>query len=338
MTAVATCVSCVAGAQTDLVVQAVAFGSCARQNLHQGFWEPILASKPDLFILAGDNIYSDTTNMNAARAKYAQLGAQPGFQAVKARCPILATWDDHDYGLNDSGSEFRERVDSQRNFLDFFGVPEDSPRRRQEGVYSASTFGPPGRRLQVILLDTRYFRTPLLRQKERFADGGRYSPTNDPEATILGSNQWAWLEARLREPADVRLLVSSIQVVANGHHWEKWGNFPQERARLIRLIRDTRAAGLVLLSGDRHRAELSCLPEEAGFPLYDLTASGLNVAIAAPSTEPNACRVGESYPYNHFGFVRVDWEAQTLSLEIRDMDNRARIEKQVRMRDLQPRL
>ncbi len=45
--------------------------------------------------------------------------------------------------------------------LDFFEVPADDIRRQREGVYWSQVFGPAGKRVQVILLDTRYFRSPL---------------------------------------------------------------------------------------------------------------------------------------------------------------------------------
>jgi alkaline phosphatase D len=105
--------------------------------------------------------------------------------------------------------------------------------------------------VQVILLDTRFFRSPLKPTDQRNAPGReRYLPDEDPTKTMLGEAQWAWLADRLREPAEVRLIVSSVQVLAEGHGWERWGNFPRERQRLYDLIRDTGARGVVYLSGD----------------------------------------------------------------------------------------
>ena len=48
---------------------------------------------------------------------------------------VLATWDDHDYGENDAGSEYPLKETSKQIFLDFFGVAKDSPRRERDGVY-----------------------------------------------------------------------------------------------------------------------------------------------------------------------------------------------------------
>ena len=228
------------------------------------------------------------------RGKYAKLAAQPGFKKLLATCPMLATWDDHDFGGDDVGADYPKRRESQAAFLDFLGVAKDSPRRQREGVYHAETFGPPGKRVQVILLDTRYQRSAPKKDLRRPRNKGLYVPSDDPKARMLSEEQWTWLEARLKEPAEVRLLASSIQVVAEDHGFEKWANFPRERQRLYKLIRDTKAAGLVLLSGDRHLAELSLMDGDVGYPLYDLTSSGMNqannaialwsrTAIASPS-------------------------------------------------------
>ena len=115
-------------------------------------------------------------------------------------------------------------------------------------MYDARTFGPPSMRVQVILLDTRFFRSPLKPTDERGAPGKeRYLPDDDPAKTMLGDAQWAWLAERLREPAALRLIVSSIQVLAEGHGWERWSNLPKERQRLFDLIRDTGARSVLFL-------------------------------------------------------------------------------------------
>jgi alkaline phosphatase D len=265
---------------SDSVLTRIAFGSCARESDPQPIWDAIVAGRPELFIFTGDNIYGDTADMNVMRAKYALLAAQPGFARLRQLCPILATWDDHDFGKGDAGAEFPAKRESQAAFLDFFGVPEDSPRRRQEGVYHSAMFGPAGRRVQVILLDTRFFRSPLKLAPKGTPGRLKYLPNHDSGVTFLGDAQWQWLEARLKEPAELRLLVTSTQAISEEHGAESWANFPAERARLFGLIRATQASGVLILSGDRHHAEISRLnadhPAGVGYILYDITASSLN--------------------------------------------------------------
>src|SRR5690606_24925566 len=106
------------------------------------------------------------------KKKYDKLGSQPGYKKLLTICPVLATWDDHDYGVNDGGLEYPKREESQQIFLDFFGVGKDSPRRKQKGVYHAAMFGPEDKRVQVILLDTRYFRSPLKKMAKKVAGQG----------------------------------------------------------------------------------------------------------------------------------------------------------------------
>jgi alkaline phosphatase D len=308
----------------------IAFGSCADQNKPCPIWDRIAAQKPDLLLLLGDNMYADLEDgklVPAAPDKiarcYRELAAVPEFSALRGQTRILATWDDHDYGANDAGADYEFRDESQKLFLDFWGVPADSPRRQRKGVYHAETFGPPGRRVQVILLDTRYHRSKLT-QAEKPLPGTRirpYLPNTAPGATMLGEEQWKWLEGRLRQPAELRLLCSSIQVVSDEHPFEKWANIPAERTRLYRLIRETGAGGVVVLSGDRHAGELSLDPDAVGYPLYDATASGLNQAAKRwRAPEPNGKRVA-AMPYgDHFGLITVDWSAQdpVVSLQLRD--------------------
>ena len=239
--------------ESQQLITRIAMGSCVRQDRPQPIWEAVARYRPDVFLMLGDNIYGDTEDMGVLRRKYALLAANEGFAALRRAVPIIAVWDDHDFGADDAGSEYPMRRGSQQVFLDFFGVPADAPLRRQEGIYRAVVAGPPGRRVQFICLDTRYHRSPpaTLPAGERKLRGGRYRPTDDPSATVLGAEQMAWLRRVLEEPAEVRIVLSSIQFVFTGHHWEHWGNYPVERSRILRLIRDSGARGVIFVSGDR---------------------------------------------------------------------------------------
>ena len=298
----------------DRPLTRIALGSCIRQNRPQPIWEAVSRFQPDLLLLLGDNIYGDTEDMAELRGKYDALAANPGFAAVRRDAPIIAVWDDHDYGVNDGGREYPRRRESQQVFCDFFGMPADSPVRKQEGIYHAITCGPPGRRVQLICLDTRYHRSPLkaLPREQRVKGKGFYVPDPDPAATFLGTEQWAWLAKVLAEPAEIRIVLSSIQVAAMEHGFEKWANFPAERTRLLETLRASGATGVILVSGDRHAAEISRIPAGAkalAYPLYDLTASSLNQVIGrSQPEEPNQFRIGSRYHGTNFGTIEIDWQ------------------------------
>lgn len=326
-------------AESESPLSRIAFGSCARQGQPQPIWESIAASDPDLFLFIGDNIYGDTEDMNLLQEKWGMLGAEPGYRKLKETCPILATWDDHDYGQNDAGAEYPMKKESQKIFLDFFEEPADSPRRTREGIYDAKVFGPEGQRVQIILLDTRYFRSPLHKAENPFEPGegvgGSYFPNYDPAATVLGEAQWAWLEEQLKAPADLRIIASSIQVIADGHRYEKWGNFPLERQRLFDLIAKTDAEGVVFVSGDRHTAEIDRIDAGVGYPLYDVTSSSLNQKHGWRS-EINEHRLGGMFFETNSGMIDIDWSSPDplIRLQILDEKGKPAIQQRVRLNDL----
>ncbi len=329
-------------------VSRVAFGSCAKQWEPQPIWDSVVASRPDVFLFLGDIIYGDwdgekvvEVTAEILRAEWAELAAVPQFQNLKAAVPVLATWDNHDYGHHSAGAEFPLREASQTIFLDFFGEPANSERRRTPGIYDAWILGPVGRRVQIILLDTRSFKgPPRLAKRSEGSRGslGKYAPNADPAVTLLGEGQWAWLENQLRVPAEVRLIVSSGQVVADEKGMDEWGNYPHERRRLFDLIAETVATGVILLSGNVHFAEISRI-DEGAYPLYDFTSSGLTHVNQTYPEAPNRYRVAGPYVDLNFGLVEIDWNAQPaaeIALKIVGTDGRDAFVLVLSLADLRP--
>lgn len=328
----------------------IAYGSCAHEDKPQPIWEAVLAAEPDLFIFLGDNIYGDTRDPAVLEAKYARLAAQPGFRRLRDRVPVLAIWDDHDYGENDAGGDYPMKEASRRIFCDFWGEPSGSPRRIRDGIYDAVEFAAGGRRLQVLLPDLRFNRTPIRRldlggkpykewSKGLEADGrevpGPYEREPDPQATMLGATQWRWLEAQLARPADLRILASSLQVVADFPGWEAWINYAEDHQRLLQAIHRTRADGLFCISGDTHYAEFSCLRTNAPYPLWDFTSSGLTEVW--PVRPPNARRTADILREPNFGLLQLDWRDPAtvrVTAQARDVTGAVRLEQRLDAREL----
>ncbi len=312
-------------ADPDERIDTIAFASCAKPNQPEAIWQSILKAEPDLFLFIGDNVYVDKPRrpkgVEDFERTYGQLATEPGWQALRAKVPILATWDDHDYGLNDAGKEFALKDIAREQFIKFFDLPMDSPVRQREGIYDAHVFGPEGQRVQVILLDTRTFRDKLMRSPKGRVNGlGPYVPVEDKGLTLLGEAQWGWLEEQLKKPAQARVIASSIQVLARESGWECWGNFPHELQRLLKLIDTTDAQGAFFISGDRHLTEMSKDDGPAtAYPMWDITSSGMNEAGDRKITEPNRHRIGESRRVANFGLITIDWVADepTLTFETR---------------------
>jgi alkaline phosphatase D len=281
------------------------FGSCAYQTDEQPVWDAIVKAKPDVFALLGDNIYGDTEDMQVMAEKYRELAGHPQFSNFRRKIPLIATWDDHDFGVNDGGREYPKKIESKALMLKFFEEPINSPRWTRDGVYTSYLFG----EVQVILLDLRWFRSPLATD-----EAGHYIPNPDPAAVMLGEAQWTWLERKLRKPAKFRIVASSTQFVSPVHHWEKWANFPREKARLLKLIDDLKLKNLVIISGDMHFAEISMETTAAGYDLYDLTASGLNFSEGSDGIDnPNRLALFEDC---NFGLVTVDTQLMQARLEL----------------------
>lgn len=298
----------------------IAFGSCINPPTHP-MLDRVLTLDFDAFVLLGDNIYADTTNMTVMAEKYRVRKESTFFRALRKRAPLLATWDDHDFGWNDAGANYAQRTESQRLFLDFMDEPASSPRRQREGIYDAHVFGPPGRRVQIILLDTRYFRSALATGENNVVpSGGKYIPHPDPGATMLGEAQWKWLGEQLRMPAEVRVIASSIQFLSEFSGAEAWANLPREKQRMLDLLHATRANGVVFISGDRHWAELSRLDRPGDYPLYDMTASALTEPHNRGTPTPNRLRDGPTFHNVNVGLLTIDWSGAKPAALIQDID------------------
>lgn len=290
----------------------IAFGSCATQEKINPMWPSIAANKPDVFIWLGDNIYGDTYDMAEMADKYARQKSQPLYQDfLKTGTTIIGTWDDHDFGWDDAGKEYPHKEESKNLMLDFLGVDERDEVRNRPGVYQSYTFGNDGQRVKVILLDTRWFRDAI--QKDT-TGAGRFMAQKNGE--ILGEEQWAWLEKELtNSDAQVHIIGSSIQLISNQHGWEKWGNFTDEQDRFYHLIARLKPANTIVLSGDRHLAELSRIkPVGADFWLYDITSSGMTHIFIRPQEEENPYRIGPFMQHRNWGLLKIDFEKSDVNI------------------------
>lgn len=319
-------------------VQRVALTSCMRQDLPQPVWGAVQGAAPDLLVCMGDNVYASSPLFQAwaLRAAYRRQAQVPGYAALRRSVRTLAIWDDNDYGQNDGGAGFAGKQASKEAFLAHWQVPAADPRRRRPGLHAAWRFGPPGQRLQVIVLDGRWFRSDLQPSSQPGAPGReRYQPSSDPARTMLGEAQWQWLEAQLRQPADLRLLVSGVQVLAEGHGWECWANLPLQRRRLFDLIGRTGARGVVLASGDRHFGAFYRSTAGTPYALTEITSSGISHPWAE-ANEPGPNRLGPQITVPHAGWLQVDWAAQRVQLALHDSAGTVQQQHTLALADLRP--
>ncbi len=322
------------------LISRIAFGSCAEEDRPQPILNLVVKHRPDVFVYLGDNIYGDTQDTSVLKAKYDSLRIKPEFQHLKRNTKLLATWDDHDYGWNDAGKHYPYKQASKRIFLDFFEEPANSERRKHEGIYTAYMFEGNGRKLQLILLDNRTFRSDLrtyrgeLNKRPEYFYPLDYYPHQITDSALLGEQQWKWLEAELRKPADLRIIGSGTQFGISFNGYEAWANFPHEQQRFLELVKKTRAGGVMFITGDVHYGEISRIDHKGLYPVYDITSSGITSTWHFAT--PNTNRIEGPVMDNHFGLITIDWNQKdpVIKMEIWDIRDNQRVEYSIKLSEI----
>jgi len=278
-------------------------GSCLHQDYPAPAWASLKKESIDSFFFLGDNIYGDVPSgkLDNIKLSYKKLNTQMPEWLKKTE--KLVIWDDHDYGLNDAGANYIYKVQSQQIYNDAWNIDQNDPRRSREGIYFSELKDIQGKKVLFIGLDTRYFRSNLIKV------GNAYKPNKYTNTTVLGAIQWKWLEKEISQDHDILILGSSIQVLPTEHRFEKWSNFPHERNKLLKLLNKL-TSNVLILSGDRHRS---------GFykqdNIYEFTSSSLNRGIF-PSYETDSLLLGKTYTQNNYGIV--EFYEDSLNLFIKD--------------------
>ena len=271
-------------------IHRIAFGSCNNTSKDMNYWSLIDRDRPDLWIWLGDNIYADFTTLSERESRYNKLKHHPLYAKFRAKTPVVGIWDDHDYGYNNSDGSYWSKEESQRLFCDFMDIDSAAPARTRDGIYQSYTFGPLGQRTQVILLDMRYNMDQKLSVRR-----------------ILGELQWQWFEEQvLGSTADLLIIGSSLAVTSNVAllGLEGWAGYGAERARLYELLSRTDIP-TVMLSGDRHFAELYRVMLPSGRVIHEVMASGLTHNSGV--TLPHPGRISPMVNKKNYGMLEVDW-------------------------------
>ena len=270
-------------------VSRIGIAGCHRQdNPAPALWRYVQA-KPDLMLWMGDNVYVDSEDdMAVIEDGHAMLAALPAFEQLRATTPFAVIWDDHDYGLNNAGRHYPLKQQSKQFFRQFWGLEEFIPEQRS-GIFHARYFGSGDKRLQVLLLDGRYNRDDI-----------------GDQGDTLGEEQWKWLEAELRKPARLRLIVGGYQFLLDRESkFETWSKFPKAQQRLLDTIRQSGAEGVVFVAGDQHYGEVSRRPGAIGYDAIELMFCGIN------QEEPhvfNSYRVSPvAHAKNAYALIDIQW-------------------------------
>jgi alkaline phosphatase D len=246
-------------------------GSCSPCSEHQVF-ATMAALKPDMVFFMGDTPYIDHQELAVMRHSHRQFLSIPSMKKLLATTPFSGTWDDHDFGMNDSDGTFKARASSGQVFREY--RPQFSYGNGREGVYSQVRFGP----VEVFLLDCRWFS----------ATGP--SPLDPAAKTLLGEDQWRWIQQALKA-SDATFKVLACGMIwddKRGTEKDHWATYPAERAALLAFIKRERISGVLLFGGDIHVSrQLQYGTEEVGYPLYQLISSPMHDSTIASLNVPH---------------------------------------------------
>ena len=282
----------------------IGLGSCLDQDYPQPIWQSIKKENLNYFIFLGDNVYGDTRYGSLRKMKSAYDKQKKVLPDFLNDISILSIWDDHDFGINDGGADYRFKRRAQELYLDFWEITKDDDRSNREGIYFSKNEIFFDKKFKFIFLDTRFFRSKLKGKKSNYIEN------IEPDATILGNAQWTWLENELKSDFDFLFIFSSIQIIAKDHRFEKWSNFPNERAKLFELLEQFNDK-TILFSGDRHRAGIY---RKNG--IIEVTSSSMNKP-GSSFNETDSYLIGKTYPQENYGVIEI--LENTIDIKIKDI-------------------
>lgn len=299
------------------------FGSCLYVNeppydrpgqAYGGDYEILAAmadKRPELMLWLGDNVYTrevDFGTPGGILRRYWHDRALPELQRLLAVTSHYATWDDHDFGPDNSDGSYPLKDASLEAFTLYWpsvrygapGIP---------GVFQKVSWAD----VDFFLLDDRYHRKP-----DHWPDG--------PDKRMLGQAQLEWLkESLVFSLATFKVVVLGNQVLNPMSRLEALSRYPVELEELLGFLRERRIEGVLFLSGDLHFSELIRLQPPGLYPLYDFTSSPLTAGVYVPKPDDpmsaNPHRVpGTMLTERSFGMLRFEGPRAGRQVRLRAYD------------------
>ena len=267
----------------------------------------IHSKNPDFMLWLGDNTYLREPDWNSRTGfinRYSHTRALPELQPLLASTHHYATWDDHDFGPNNSDGSFWLKETASEIFKLFWGNPnyDVTGNGGITGFFQWSD-------LDFFLMDNRYHRT----SNNNFTE----------DRQLLGKDQIDWLiNALTFSQAPFKFIAIGGQVLSSGAVYENYATYPEERKYLLDKIREAKIEGVVFLDGDRHHTVLSKMQEsEDVYPLYDLTCSSLTAGTNKDDESYNKYSLKETLvSVNNFGMLDISGPANDRELNIKIFD------------------
>ena len=304
----------------------IAFGSCLDQENPQPIWNSIYKEDIDSFVFLGDNVYGDISSgkLNKMREAYKLQSKMIPSWLFKKNVEMI--WDDHDFGENDGGTSYPLKQEAQKLYLDFWKIPNDDIRHQRNGIYANKIIYIDNFIINLILLDTRYFRSDLKKTKGLKPV---YLKNEELNATILGDKQWSWLMEVMKIKSDLTIVATSIQLLPTEHRFEKWSNFPSDHFKLKKLLK-SQSRPIIVISGDRHQGAI--YNDEN---IYEITSSSLNKTISSILRRPKELdkyMLGEMFAGENYGLITINTNKKIIDLEIKDINGNMVLHKKLNLK------
>ncbi len=279
-----------------------------RQPNMTPIWQEYLNQKTDINFFIGDNSYADKidqkwgieANKSQLWRRYAETFERLYFYHSSMLTPTLFLWDDHDYGLNNGGRDFKYKKDALEVFKAFY------PLKEIRGVYSftlgaGSLFKAFNQ--NFLFIDARYFR----------------SLKNDKVQTQWGRDQEKRVFNQLNIDGKFTWLIQGDQYFGAYHPFESYErDRPESFLKMLSRLKKSRAK-VLFVSGDRHLTEIMKIDKKIlGYETYELTSSGMHAKVFPGSyirnPNPNLLS-GKSGVYN-FTIVKPVVERSGIKLNV----------------------
>jgi len=255
------------------------FSACFRDKYtpHNVF-DYISTLSPTFVALLGDQIYADLDGdinigppysvLPALRSKYAR-NFDEHFRTMSSHVPVVAIWDDHDYGRDNSDSTYPYKEEAKRVFKESYPVyPFEVG---NGGLYYKFTIAD----ADIFVLDTRWYRSPM--------------QDSDIEGkTMLGEGQLLWLLTGLKQStAPFKIVFSSVSLNDYGGDtssgrpgFDSWMGYKFERSKILSFIEENQIQGVLVFSGDQHYPSAHILNWQAPLNSFSQTDTSIVYSLS----------------------------------------------------------